>query len=549
MSIYVIGHKNPDTDAICSAIGYAHVLRHQGKDAEAACCGEINARTVFALQQAGVAQPRLLMDVRPTAGKICRREVVTAGEKDSLLVTFNHMRGKGLRSLPVVDSHGKWLGMVSLLKMVDLLLPPTGGETARVVYTSLQRIASAIGAEFQNEVDTDKEQELLITVGAMSANAFMDRLKKFDPNKVVLVTGNRPTIQIPAIEYGVRAVVVTGGYPLEGGLLVQAKARGVTVIVSPHDTASTTILIKSAKRVMDALLDKPIHFVESDPLEMVQERVQSSNQALFPVLNPDGGLIGVFSKSDLLNPPLTQLVLVDHNEFTQAVNGATKAQILEVIDHHRLGGGLSTREPIRFINDPVGSTSTIVARMCRDQNIPLPPGIALCLATGMISDTLMLTSPTTTDVDREILPWLGEQAGRDLKAYAESFFSTGSVLNVQTAAEAVRGDCKEYEEGDWKMAVAQIEELGLERFWERKTELQDALSEMRIQKGVDFACLLVTDIGLHHSILLVKGQPELCASIDYPCIEEGVFELDGIVSRKKQLLPYLTRLFVKVRRE
>ncbi|MEM6885278.1 MAG: putative manganese-dependent inorganic diphosphatase [Verrucomicrobiota bacterium] len=548
MSIYVIGHKNPDTDAICSAIGYAHVLRQQGKDAEAACCGDLNARTVFALEQAEVPQPKLMMDVRPTAGQICRREVITAGEKDSLLVTFNHMRGKGLRSLPVVDDHSRWLGMVSLLKVVDLLLPPTGGEPARAVHTSLQRIASAIGAEFQNEVDIEQDQELLVTVGAMSAGAFMDRLKQFDPEKVVLVTGNRPTIQIPAIEYGVRALVVTGGYPLEGGLLVQAKARGVSVIVSPYDTASTTILIKSAKRVMDALLDKPICFAETDPLEYVQEKVKSSNQALFPVLDDEGVLLGVFSKSDLLNPPLTQLVLVDHNEFSQAVKGVTKAKVLEVIDHHRLGGGMATREPIRFINDPVGSTSTIVARMCRDQNIPLPKGIALCLATGMISDTLNLTSPTTTDVDREILPWLGEQAGRDLNEYAELFFSTGSVLNVQTAEEAVRGDCKEYEEGDWKMAVAQIEELGLQRFWERKEELQQALSELRLKLGVDFACLLVTDIGRHYSILLVKGEDELCDAIDYPRLEDGVFELDGIVSRKKQLLPYLIRLFAHVRR-
>ncbi|MEM1157189.1 MAG: putative manganese-dependent inorganic diphosphatase [Verrucomicrobiota bacterium] len=548
MSIYVIGHKNPDTDAICSAIGYAYVLRYQGKDAEAACCGDLNARTVFALQQAEVPQPRLMMDVRPTAGQICRREVITAGEKDSLLVTFNHMRGKGLRSLPVVDDHGKWIGMVSLLKVVDLLLPPTGGEPARAVHTSLQRIASAIGAEFQNAVDTEKDQELLITVGAMRASAFMDRLHQFDPEKVVLVTGNRPTIQIPAIEYGVRALVVTGGYQLEDELLQQAKARDVSVILSPHDTASTTILIKSAKRVMDALLDQPIHFVESDSLEYVQEKVKPSIQALFPVLDDDGLLLGVFSKSDLLNPPLTHLVLVDHNELSQAVKGVTTAKVLEVIDHHRLGGGLATREPIRFINDPVGSTCTIVARMCRDQNISLPKGIALCLATGIISDTLNLTSPTTTDVDREMLPWLSEQAERDLNQYAESFFSTGSVLKVQTAEEAVRGDCKEYQEGDWKMAVAQIEELGLQRFWERKEELQQALLEMRVKQGFDFACLLVTDIGKHYSILLVNGAEELCTVIDYPRLEDGVFELDGIVSRKKQLLPYLIRLFAQVRR-
>jgi len=548
MPVYVIGHRNPDTDAICSAIGYAHLLSAKGLDAVPARCGEVNARTTFALEEAGVNPPRLLMDVRPTAGTICRRNIIRADAGDSLIRAFDRMRQEGLRSMPVLDSDRNLIGMVSLLKMLNILLPASGGNEARLVRTNLDRILDAVGGTFQNAEATSEDEEFVVTVGAMSASTFSSRLKTFAPEKVVMVTGNRPTIQRPAIEYGVRCLVVTGGYSLEESLLQQAREKGVTVIISPHDTASTTILIKSAKLVVDALLDNAIQFSEGEALESIQPKIRDSLQALFPVIGQDGRLVGVFSKSDLLNPPLTELVLVDHNEFTQAVGGIDQARILEVIDHHRLGGGFSSREPIRFINEPVGSTCTIVARMCRDAGIQLPAGIALCLATGMISDTLMLTSPTTTDVDREILPWLGEQAGRDLKEYAEAFFAAGSVLQIQTADEAVRGDCKEYEEGDWKLAVAQIEELGLDRFWDRRDELQQALEAMRKDKGVDFACLFVTDIGLHFSVLLVAGDPALCDAIDYPRIKPGVYALEGVVSRKKQLLPHLTSLFAPIQK-
>ncbi|MEM6820498.1 MAG: putative manganese-dependent inorganic diphosphatase [Verrucomicrobiota bacterium] len=548
MSIYVIGHKNPDTDAICSAIGYAEFLRKKGTAAEAARCGEINARTEFALQEAGLPHPKLIMDVRPTAEQICQKDVILSHDNESLLEAFNRMREKSLRSLPVVNDDNELVGMLSLLKIVDSLLPEEGGMAARKVRSCLNRVSKAVDGTVQHIVEGDEESEFVVTVGAMSADAFAERLKQFPAEKVVLVTGNRPTIQRPAIEYGVRCLIVSGSYPLDDALLSAARENGVSVIISPHDTASTTVLMKSANRVTHALLDKTIQFYGNDPIEGVRDRISHTSQALFPVLDGKDRLLGVFSKSDLLSPPLTQVVLVDHNEFSQAVGGIEQASILEVIDHHRLGGALSTKEPIRFINEPLGSTCTIVARMFRDQTIPLDPKVALCLATGLISDTLTLTSPTTTDVDREILPWLCQLAGKDLQAYSDAFFSAGSVLRIQTADEAVRGDCKEYEEGDWKLAIAQIEELGLTRFWERRQELQGALDSMRKERGLDFACLFVTDIGLHYSVLLASGNTNLCQTIDYPKLKDGVYELEGVVSRKKQLLPYLTHLFSQVHR-
>ncbi|MDX6766741.1 MAG: putative manganese-dependent inorganic diphosphatase [Candidatus Methylacidiphilales bacterium] len=545
MPTYVIGHKNPDTDAICSAIGYADLLRRTGMPGvEAARCGEINARTAFALEQAGVHAPRLVMDVRPTAGQIARREVISAGVDESFGEAFDRMRGPGLRTLPVLDAEGHVLGMLSLQKMVDLLLPNSSKAPtdARVVDTSLRRIAKALGGRFQNEVGLDDEIPFILVVGAQRAAAFGERLGEFPLERTILVTGNRPTIQKPAIDFGVRALIVTSGYEIEPNILAHAKAKGVAVLISPHDTATTTILIKCSKRVTHALQKDFVRFAPGDPIEKIRALAATTAVTLFPVVDESDQLVGVFSKSDLVNPPLTKLILVDHNEFGQAVNGVEQAEILEVLDHHRLGGNLVTREPIRFINEPLGSTSSLVAKQFRQRGLTPGPDIALCLATGVISDTLYLTSPTTTQEDRELLAWLGEVAGRDLKAYAERFFAEGSVLQVKTAAEVVRGDCKDFSEGGWKFAVAQVEELGLERFWARKAELQQALEALVGERKLDFACLFITDISQHVSVMLAAGEPRVIEAIDYPKLEGGVFELQGVVSRKKQLLPHLIGL-------
>ncbi len=545
MPAYVIGHKNPDTDAICSAIGYADLLSRTGREpAEAARCGDVNARTAFALEQAGLPAPKLVMDVRPTAGQISRRAVVTAGADESVMEVFDRMRADGFRSLPVIDADRNLLGMVSLTKTLDLLLPAdcSEGGRARIVSSNLARIAKVLGGTLVHAVREHDEEDLLLTVGAMRADAFRERIEEYPPEKVLLVVGNRPSIQQPAIQYGVRAIVVTGGYEMEPALLDAARAAGTGVILSPRDTATTTLLIKCAQRVTHALIRDTLAFLHSAPIEKIRHDVAGSPLGLFPVLDDQGRLHGVFSKSDLVEPDRTKLILVDHNEFAQAVNGIEEAEVLEVIDHHRLGGSLVTREPIRFINEPLGSTCSIIAHLYRQRGVQPDSAIALCLATGIISDTLHLTSPTTTAEDREILAWLEPLAGRDLKKYAESFFAAGSALQVQTADQVVIGDCKEYRESGRCFGVAQVEELGLQGFWDRKEELRAALESLRTARKWDFLCLLVTDITTHYSVLLCVGDAVILDAIDYPRLEPGLFELQGIVSRKKQLLPRLIQI-------
>ncbi len=544
MTIYVIGHKNPDTDAICSAIGYADYLRRTDRpDAEAAACGDPNARTRMALERAGVETPKILLDVRPRAGRICRRDIVSCKEDESLDDVYDRMRRHKLRAIPVLDKQGGLGGMCSLLDLLELLLPDSDDPIDnRNISSSMARIAKVIRGKFQCGVDVERDEELTLMVGAMSADNFTKRMRQFPSAGLIVVSGDRPTVQLPALEYGVRGLIITGGYDLSPGLLGMARENGVTVLCSPLDTATTTLLIRSAKRITKAIATDYLSFTEDALLRDIRQQVRQTSQVLFPVFGDQRNLVGVFSKSDLVNPDPVRLILVDHNEIGQAVTGADEADILEVIDHHRVGGGLISREPIRFHNEPVGSTCTIVARFYRSQGLTPDAPVAYCLAAGMISDTLKLTSPTTTDTDRAMLAWIAGAAGIDIDRFAADFFAAGSALELYSPAKAVRLDCKDYEVQGWRFAVAQVEENGLDRFWQRKPEIEAALDELVVEGSYHFVCLMITDITRQNSLLLVRGDRMFIAAVDYPPREDRLFEMGSVVSRKKQLLPHIMSL-------
>jgi len=543
MPVYVIGHRNPDTDSICAAIAYAYFLRRTHiPDAVAACCGEVNPRTQFVLTHAGVAPPKTVLDVRPTLGQVCHRKVVTAQEDEGFFEVYRRMQAKHVNSLPVLDANGRLTGILTLSRLLELLLPDgEANKKTRLVETNLDLICRALSGTFQHAEDTDRSESLYLSVGAMSSGRFITRLNEYPADQCIIVMGDRPTIQTPTIEAGARCMVITGGYQLSPELLAAAKAKHVSVISSPWDTATTTLLIRGAKGIGSAINRKFLKFRENLLARAVRKDVHAVSQDLFPVVDETGAMLGVFSRGDLANPEQVRLVLVDHNELAQAVTGADEAEILEVLDHHRVGGGLISREPIRFQNDTVGSTCTMVTRCFRRENMIPPPGVAQCLAAGIVSDTLNLSSPTTTSVDEDMLSWLGATCAIDVPAFAEAFFSVGSVLQLCAPREALRMDCKAYTEGPWKMAVAQIEEMGFENFKRNQGALVEAMNDLLREKSLDFVCLLVTDIGNNNSQLLVAGDERIIDAIGYPRLESHLFQLDAVVSRKKQLLPHLAR--------
>ncbi|QIF05897.1 putative manganese-dependent inorganic diphosphatase [Roseimicrobium sp. ORNL1] len=549
--IYVIGHRNPDADAICSAIGYTAFLRaSRGSDARAACCGEMNTRTSWVLDYAKVDAPKLLMDVRPTAATVCRKNVVTARREDTCLSVHRKMLAYGFRSLPVVDEEGCIVGMPSLQELAQLFLPSEASDedANRYVRTSEANIVAALDGTFPNGREARQEVETrVLMVAGSSMGTTQTRMKRFPHSSVMVLVGDRPDVQEMAIRNGVDCLIITGGFQVDDAIMALARQEDVPVICTRYDTASAAQLVRFSRPIADALHDDFQRFAAKTPLKEILVQTHDSHQPLFPVVDDDSGkLMGVFSKSDLVDVPRAKIVLVDHNEFAQAVTGADEAEILEVIDHHRLSGNLRTKEPVRFINEPVGSTSTIVAMMYRLRNLEPDRATAICLCAGLISDTLNLTSPTTTSTDSEILPWLAGIAGIDVAKFTAEFFSAGSMLRDKPAGAALESDRKEFEENGWKLSISQIEELGLDEFWKQEGALRDALENVVRQRGVHFACLLVTDITRHDSILLTAGSDRVSDAIEYPELKPKVFELKGVVSRKKQLFPYLSRVVAKL---
>ena len=543
MPVYVFGHRNPDTDAICSALAYADFLRRTTRpDAIAACCGTPNQRTEFVLRKAGVAPPKIIMDIRPEVEDVCNRQPVVARQNEVFFDVYQRMNAHSVRAIPVLNEADQIIGIVTLLDLLELMLH--GGVDpikSREVRSTLNQVVAVIGGTFQHAVDPSRVDDLVVTVGAMSADAFISRVREFPAERLLVVSGDRPTIQLPAVETGVRALVVTGGYKLSSGLMQLAEARGVSIINSPYDTATTTMRIKAAQMIESVIETNFMTIPSRMPVAAARQQVFRSPQTIFPVV--DGSkLIGVLSKSDLVNPPQPELVLVDHNELSQAVQGAEEADIVEVLDHHRLGGSLKSNHPIRFNMEPVGSTCTLVARMFQTAKLKPTPGIALCMASGMISDTLFLRSPTATETDSELLNWLQQFCDVDLTEYANEFFQVGSALRSCDSDQVVREDCKEFEESGRRFSISQIEEIGFDLFWQRKKELGLALEKLSREDGLEFAALLVTDISSNGSLLLMSREPDGWEEINYPQLEEKLYQLDEVVSRKKQLLPLIISL-------
>jgi|UniRef100_UPI00378401FD manganese-dependent inorganic pyrophosphatase len=552
-TIHVIGHRNPDTDAICSAIGYAAFLRDvRGMKAEAACCGEVSVRTNWVLQTAGVSAPKLLLDVRPTASTICRRDVFTASAHQTFLSVYRMMMDHNFRSIPIVDEEGRLLGLPAIQELAQLFLPAQTNEKTvaanREVRTSLLNIVNALdGIVGGTAPELEAIQDLVLVVAASSMETTRKRAQQFPASRLVVVTGDRPEIHELAVEMGVRCLIITGKFKAAASILTQAAEKGVAIIYSPYDTASTSQLLRFSRPIGEALTHEFLSFGSRTPLREIVPAAQHSSQPLFAVVDEETQkLLGVFSKSDLLDPPRMKLVLVDHNEFAQAVAGADEAEIIEVIDHHRLSGNLRTKEPIRFINEPVGSTSTIVGIMYRMRDAAPDKSTAICLCAGIISDTLHLTSPTTTSTDKEILEWLAGIGGIDSAQFVKDFFAAGSMLREHTPDRALESDRKVFEENGWHISISQIEELGLDEFWKREAELQGALQSLLTKHNLHFACLMVTDITRHHSVLLVAGDQRVIDAIDYPQAKEHVYDMAGVVSRKKQLFPYMSHVVTKL---
>jgi manganese-dependent inorganic pyrophosphatase len=540
--ILVIGHKNPDTDAICSAIGYAEFKQRTGMpEAVAARCGEVNDRIHFVLRTFGVPAPKFVTDVSPKVRDVMQTQIYSVTPETTAAKALTVMDEHDVRILPVLDSDQRCHGLLSLFKLSKFLFPASQRLIdSRRVLSSLENLARTLEGQFLfAQADTQTEKDLILTIGAMSLASFTERMKTYPLARLAVVVGDRSDIQTLAIEKGVYVLIVTGGLMVEEKILAAARERGVNVISTPHDTATTAALCRASVVVRHMTNERFLSLPQDASLAAIRANATASGYAAFPVVDDDNRTVGVLSKTDFLKTVQRRLILVDHNELSQAVQGADQVEILEIIDHHRIGA-LTTQQPILFRNEPVGSTSTIVADCFLRQNVELRPPIAGLLLAGLVSDTLNLTSPTTTPRDAQILRQLEKIANVNAREFTEKLFASGSLLTLKPAREAITTDCKEYQEGDVSFSVAQIEEVGFDQFWKRKDELMATLKDYQEAHEYFFSALLITDVATQSSLLLVAGRKKFTDRIDYPELEPGIFEMRDVVSRKKQLLPYLT---------
>jgi manganese-dependent inorganic pyrophosphatase len=546
--VFVIGHRNPDTDAICSAIGYAEFKRRTDMpEAVAARCGDTNERIDFVLKTFDVPSPRFIADVSPKVRDVMQAEVLSVTPDATAAEALGLMDEHDIRVLLVLDADRRCRGLLSLFKLSKFLFPAANRLIdSRRVLSSLNNLAKTLGGKLLISHEAGREEDLLLMIGAMKIESFAQRLETLQPEKLAVVVGDRFNIQELAIRAGVRVLIVTGGFAVEPQILETARKNGVSVIASPHDTSTTASLCRSAVAIRHMLNEQFLSFRADAPLSAVKAEAAASGFAAFPVTDEDGQTVGVLSKTDFLKTVDRKLILVDHNELSQAVSGADEVEIIEIIDHHRLGA-LTTQQPILFRNEPVGSTSTIVADCFFRHNVELPKPIAGLLLAGLVSDTLNLTSPTTTTRDREILPRLEKIAGVNAREFTDKLFASGSLLTLKPAPQAITTDAKEYRENGHTFSVAQIEEVGFDQFWKRKDELLVALEDYRRGRNYIFSALMVTDVVGQESLMLVAGQKKFIDRIDHPEPQPGVFKLRDVVSRKKQLLPYLTHCLQRMK--
>jgi manganese-dependent inorganic pyrophosphatase len=545
--IYIFGHKNPDADSICSAIAYESLKHATGQmHYRAARCGNSNARIDTILEKFQLPLPEFIGDLTPRLSDVMHKKVFSVTRDSTYAEALELIDTHDVRALPVINAANKVEGVVSIFELGEAFIPkPKAGNEMRRVYSSISAIIRSLNAKVLNATDTESLEDLFVRVGAMDVRSFgrhQDEEGAAAESSIIIV-GDRWDIQERCLQLNVRLLVITGGLEVDAEVVERAKRRGVSLIVSPYDSASTAWIIRTATHI-DRLVDPNVKsFLAEDRISSIKNRVASCNAPLYMVVNEHEELVGVFAKSDLLRPSKKRIVLVDHNELGQAVNGAAEVQITEIIDHHRLGN-IPTDKPILFMNRPVGSTCSIIADLFRAQGLTPEPAIAGVLMSGIIADTLLLNSPTTTPLEGELLDWLSPIAGTSAKDLADLIFSSGSVILSSSPADVIRSDCKVYSEGDLRYSVSQIEEMGFNNFWKHVEKLETSLQDHCESEQLSFSLLLVTDINSQNSLLVVAGSESLCAMINYPQKKgnDTIYDLPGIVSRKKQLMPYIGSL-------
>jgi manganese-dependent inorganic pyrophosphatase len=544
-TIYVIGHKNPDTDSIISAVTYAYLKQAQGvPNVRAARAGKMNTQTEYIVERFGLPVPEFLSELNPKVKYFINGAPKVVSHRTPLWDALETIEASETKVLPIVDDNGKYLSLLHYNAFARNIMKKINPHMKAVIPTSVTHLLTTLKAQPVLTFNENEVKNSQIVVAASSYESFTEHLEEKVIENALVITGDREEIQAFCIEKRVRALILTGGKPISKELRRAAEENRVSVMISPFDTSSTALLIIYSTPVTSMGDNSAAPVNRNDPIRKVKPELARSASRALAVTDDDGSVVGVITEGDLIGEPNIEIIMVDHNETSQAIEGIENYRILEIIDHHRLGN-LSTKYPITFINKPVGATSTIIAELYQEYRVPIPKQIASALLAGILADTLVLQSTTTTQTDRLTAQYLSDITNLDIQELGRDIMNAASLVSRKPVGELIGMDMKEYTAGDKAFAVSQVEVNVPTELLKRKDEIISHLQSLRLSRGHLFSALMVTDITELSSYLFIDADRGFISTITYPRLEDRVYVLKDILSRKKQLMPYLLELVEK----
>lgn len=538
-TVYIVGHRNPDTDSVVAAAAYAR-LKHCLGNSEyvAARGGKMSPQTEYIFQRFNVPFPQYIPDMIPKVSYYMSVGAKPVSGDTSLWKALAKMEETNTKVLPVVNADGTYSSLLHYNAFAKNILKVMNPELAKVFATSVRLISETIAAQPVLAFNSEELFKCVIIVVTDTLETFQSTLALHTPENAIVVTSDRRDIQEYCIESGVRVMVLSSGTSMDKDLRKKAEEKNISVLISPYRSAETATLVMYSAPV-SSMADssvQPVHI--HDTIRKIRPSLQESVSRALPVVDDSRRLVGIITESDLLRDANVDIVLVDHNELSQSIEGIENYTVREVIDHHRIGN-LTTKNPIMFINRPVGATATIVVSLYRQNRVPIQKDIAAILLSAILSDTLVLQSATTTDEDRNVAEYLSNITNLDIPTLGAELIAAASRIGDRNAGEVVRQDLKEYIEEGHTFTISQIEVHTAAEILSRKQEFLDELDiEYRSRKAL-FSALMVTDITNLTSLLLIAGKPDFLQNIEFPRQDEGIYFISDIVSRKKQLLPLL----------
>ena len=534
--VWVVGHKNPDTDSICAAIAYAN-LKNQadGNRYEAKRAGELNEETKYVLDTFGVKSPGLITDVGEQVKDIEIRKTPGVSGKISLKRAWEMMKEQNVVTLPVTDKENNLEGLII-----------TGDIATSYMDVYDNSILSRAKTQYQNIVDTldgtmlcGNEHAYFMKGKVVVGSANPETMEQFLEDDDLVIMGNRYDAQICALESNASCIVIAGSPQVPKTIVKMAEEKHCVLITTDYDTYTAARLINQSMPIKFFMRrEQLVTFETEEYIDEVREIMSKEKHRDFPVLDEDGKYIGMISRRNLLNMKKKQLILVDHNEKTQAVDGIGGADILEIIDHHRIGS-LETMSPVFFRNQPLGCTATIIYQMYQEQKVAIDKKVAGLLCSAILSDTLMYRSPTCTPLDKAVAEELAQIADINIEEHAKAMFQAGSDFGSKTPEEIFYQDFKTFSQDGVEFGVGQLSAMTQEELEQVRDKLLPYLRDVLVERKIEMVFVMLTNIIEETTYLICAGEKaDDLVEKAYHVHKEGDYHvLKGVVSRKKQLIP------------